>query len=904
MRQVLILPQMSDTATGGVARHIRALHKHLPQVGWEVVRRAQPDTLIHCHALDRFDPLDVYTNHGIYPERHDMPDWQRKANEAILANLKLARRVVAVSRWTAAQWGARVGRWPVGVAHDRPGTRDVYVIPNGVDLDEWQDIPEGHWRARLQAGDAPIVLWGKTGISDVLDPTPAIELALRYRDVLVVAPLPRSALPSAPPNFRCLGPQPFRSMQLLLADCDVYLATVQENHSLQVLEAMALGKPVLGYAWGGTSETIISGYDGLLVPPGDLDRLAEGLRSLLDDKRMAEQLGQAARQTVAERYQWEQQVKRLAAVYEDALADRERERSAPCKVSVIIPCYNKAPYVRQAITSVLEQQGAPSFEVIIVDDGSTDDSAEVIQDAIGDDPRCRYVHQENAGVAAARNLGISLARGRYITCLDADDWIHPLFLSRLAAALDADPALGFAYSDMVVVNMARAGREIRLRGKEFDFAALRQGNYVPCCNMFRRVAWERAGGYKDINPSWEDYELWLNMAKLGWYGRRVPGHLFYYRKLPRQGRDYESHGQEWRLRAVVNSLHRDLYAPLVSVVIPCFGHSDFLADAIDSALAQTFLDLEVVVVDDGNPRQEAERIAAICRRYPNEKVRLLRHDRNYGLATARNSGVQAAFGQWIVPLDADDMILPAFVERCLRATGMDPHLFAYTDSIVWWPPGVEPNVRDQRLEPEPDEERGGLSVVLPAEDYDFATLLRKVSWACTILYHRQAWRDAGGYKAVLSEVGGWEDWDFAITLGENGVCGVRVPEALFVYRQHSPGQQMRYIAAQNKARLKETLRRLHAATYRGEWPMACCGRGRRGVAQTRAATVSNTRRVASANPNGKLMPIRYVGDQVGRVQWRGPSGRAYVFSQSQPVQQVLETDAAWFLNREDFVPVI
>lgn len=121
------------------------------------------------------------------------------------------------------------------------------------------------------------------------------------------------------------------------------------------------------------------------------------------------------------------------------------------KFSVIVPVYNKAPYVRATLESVLAQT-LSDFEVIVVDDGSDDGSGDIVS-AIPDG-RIRLVRQPNAGVSAARNSGIRLAAGDWVAFLDGDDWLHPRYLETLWATLGAHPGV-----DVVATQFRRVGQD-------------------------------------------------------------------------------------------------------------------------------------------------------------------------------------------------------------------------------------------------------------------------------------------------------------------------------------------------------------------------------------------------------------------------------------------------------------
>lgn len=133
------------------------------------------------------------------------------------------------------------------------------------------------------------------------------------------------------------------------------------------------------------------------------------------------------------------------------------ERTRPT-VSVIIPCYNQRRYLPDAVGS-LEAQTFADWECIIIDDGSTDDTAEVARSLTNEDPRLRYIHQPNSGVSRARNHGLDEARGRYIQFLDADDMLAPEKLALQLEALSSAGGLALAYCDYTYC--AEDGKPIR-----------------------------------------------------------------------------------------------------------------------------------------------------------------------------------------------------------------------------------------------------------------------------------------------------------------------------------------------------------------------------------------------------------------------------------------------------------
>ncbi len=183
-------------------------------------------------------------------------------------------------------------------------------------------------------------------------------------------------------------------------------------------------------------------------------------------------------------------------------------------VSVIIPAYNQGQFVGQAIQSVLDQTFA-DFEAVVVDDGSTDDTATVIQ--AFRDPRVRYVFQENRGLSAARNTGIRYASGDYLSYLDSDDLFLAKKLELLVSALQAAPEIGLIAGQAVPIDEdgQRAGRVFDIALPE-ELEQLVLGNPLHVGSVLVRRSWQsRAGLFDETLRSYEDWDMWLRMALAG-----------------------------------------------------------------------------------------------------------------------------------------------------------------------------------------------------------------------------------------------------------------------------------------------------------------------------------------------------------------------------------------------------
>lgn len=398
------------------------------------------------------------------------------------------------------------------------------------------------------------------------------------------------------------------------------------------------------------------------------------------------------------------------------------------KISVIIPIYNVGSYVETAIRSV-QLQTLQDFEIICVNDASTDDSADVVREMSLDDSRIRLFELGvNSGAAAARNEGLRHAGGEYVYFLDADDRILPDALEKLYdRACDDDAEViafcaGFIYEDPQYEekfgnehSVFRRAYPDLLPGRELFILWMESWDWVPGPPFyFYRRDFLEENGIRFHEGMLHEDELFTFDVMMAAKRVRVLNEVLYQRLFRKDSSttgevsirnveacisilqyvsEYSRRLQDDRLkeaiaiyRSKITETAKRKYAaagyegsffpcgrpPLISVIIPVFMDEDYLPACLDSVLSQDFTDYEVICIDDGSTDGSAAILAEYEKMDP--RVRVINSEKNRGQAAARNTGLNAASGEYVYMMDADDLIEPgtfSALHACLVSDAAD-----------------------------------------------------------------------------------------------------------------------------------------------------------------------------------------------------------------------------------------
>jgi len=225
-------------------------------------------------------------------------------------------------------------------------------------------------------------------------------------------------------------------------------------------------------------------------------------------------------------------------------------------VSVIIPCFNKEKYIKEAIDSVIGQT-YKNIEIVCVNDGSEDNSLKILEELQKKYPSIVLIDEKkNQGVVQARNLAIDTAKGDYILPLDADDTIEPSYVEKAVKVLEENSDIGIVYCLARLIGKNKSFWQL----PPFNKSDILYNNCIFCTAMFRKTDFIKAGKYKSyMNIGPEDWDLWLSFLEIGLKPYRIPEVLFNYRMQDKGTRTEVTKNTSdiWQLNLVKN--HMNLY---------------------------------------------------------------------------------------------------------------------------------------------------------------------------------------------------------------------------------------------------------------------------------------------------------------------------------------------------------
>lgn len=408
-------------------------------------------------------------------------------------------------------------------------------------------------------------------------------------------------------------------------------------------------------------------------------------------------------------------------------------QSAAPRVSVVVRNFNRIDSIGRAIDSVLAQTWQ-DFEIVVVDDASTDQSVAYLHQRYRDEPRLKVLELlRNRGAAAAANTGYLAARGEYVAYLDSDDAWLPDFLSAHVRALDENPRAVMTYCGLFQVwshygfeRMLRARRSLNQRCDMLHGGFI----YSQSMTVLRRSALVEFGGFNVRYKVSHDFDLWLRFAlaieqPFVLVDRPL---LRYHMSHDALTTDYQTWTSEYRAvleegfrhaaaapwreqkenallrveamvlaRREVERWLRQNNELTTTVIVRTRDRLATLRRALSSIEAQTYDNYEVVVIDDASSDATPDWLATL--EMPDLKV--VSFDSSRGRAAALNYGLLVAEGELVTFLDDDDEWLPDYLERQVRAHAFvsNPPVFTFTDYFLCLE-GVEEPLR--RRHPRPD----------------------------------------------------------------------------------------------------------------------------------------------------------------------------------------------------------
>lgn len=383
------------------------------------------------------------------------------------------------------------------------------------------------------------------------------------------------------------------------------------------------------------------------------------------------------------------------------------------KLSVVLSVYNGEQYIKESVDSLLAQS-FKDFELIVIDDGSTDDTDKILKSY--QDPRIKIYDQSNKGLVKSLNLGVELSGGEYIARQDADDRSEPERFEKQMAFLEANPKVVLIGSSMSVMgtdSKIKHEHRVLLNDPELKQELLVRSPFAHGSVVFRKAAFDKAGGYKQDDWPAEDYGLWLRMASEGLFAN-IDEPLYVYRETAdsissknlelQEQKKHIIQKKAWLMRRSLQSKKIDTsgYAnlemgqlrierieqnmqagspasPDITIAIPTYRREAVLINTIEALLRQSHQNFELIIVDQSTEHLP-ETVKALAN-ITDERFRYIKAQPP-SLPAARNFCLKNAKAPIVLFLDDDIEPSIDLVKYHLRAFAEHPEVSAVGGRVM------------------------------------------------------------------------------------------------------------------------------------------------------------------------------------------------------------------------------
>lgn len=405
------------------------------------------------------------------------------------------------------------------------------------------------------------------------------------------------------------------------------------------------------------------------------------------------------------------------------------------KISIVMPVYNAENHLHESIESILSQTFT-DFEFVIIDDGSIDNSRDIIKSY--HDKRIVLVENSH-GFIRSLNSGINASRGKYVVRMDADDLMLSHRLAIQYQYMEDNPDVDICGSWMETFGVDSRIIKSPIKHQDITLYLLKGNSLCHPTVIMRKEALQKCKSYPNLYKSKyiyaEDYKLWVDLIKNGLKFANIPEVLLRYRASPKQTSSKHSERQikttlliqqqytEYVSNLIVQeepglyeyfnssiqllyqgkitfnsfkSVVFELYAnilsknqvlntrdlpefPLVSVVMPVYNVESYIEESIYSILSQTYSNLEFIIINDGS----TDNTASIIRGIRDNRIIFIDRSENEGNYVRRNEGCKLAKGKYICVMDGDDIAMPNRVEKQVEIMENNPSLLAHGSAFVF-----------------------------------------------------------------------------------------------------------------------------------------------------------------------------------------------------------------------------